>query len=112
MRFLQIVVKYLVTCLCAAFMMFGGMAAADSLQVSGDQINQNVSEENFHQANNSLKDYFDTKNSDLSKNVDIMSDSDMKDTEGGVYGPYVCVVCGGRHGGVYHPNYCQWCYYK
>lgn len=43
---------------------------------------------------------------------DLMSESDMKETQGGVTGPYVCAECGGRHGGIYSPNYCQYCYIK
>ncbi len=43
---------------------------------------------------------------------DLMSESDMKETQGGVTGPYVCAEYSGRHGGIYSPNYCQYCYIK
>ena len=43
---------------------------------------------------------------------DLMSESDMKETQGGITGPYVCAECGGRHGGIYSPNYCQYYYIK
>ncbi|MDO7219203.1 hypothetical protein [Acinetobacter nosocomialis] len=46
------------------------------------------------------------------KNVKVMSVDDLKDTKGGVTGPFVCIECGGRHGGVYSSSYCQYCYIK
>ncbi|PAV27260.1 hypothetical protein CF392_02085 [Tamilnaduibacter salinus] len=92
--------------------MFSGIATADSLHTTGDQANDSASQELSQQSEQGYKKFFDAPKTTLDNNVDIMSDSDMKDTEGGVYGPYVCITCGGRHGGVYSPNYCQWCYYK
>lgn len=46
------------------------------------------------------------------ENLQVMSKENLADTKGGVTGPYICLECGVRHGGVYSPAFCQWCFVK
>lgn len=100
---------------------FSTITIADTLDDSKNSTISTIQEINKTNINtsNSTAQLFQiesAENQNISQkaldNIKVMSESDMKETQGGVTGPYVCAECGGRHGGVYSPNYCQYCYIK